>query len=164
MAAAGTERQALPETSKVGLQERFWYNEQLESRFFLLPGSLAIIMTLIGTLLTSLVVAREWERGTMEALISTPISKAELIAGKVIPYFILGMLSMGICVAVSTIGYSLPLRGSWWLLSLVSAVFLFLLFRFRPARLNRKQKPVCSLSNLDYRRLFARLHLIRLSV
>lgn len=104
---------------------RFWYNEQLESRFFLLSGSLAIIMTLIGTLLTALVVSREWERGTMEALMSTTITKVELIAGKVIPYFILGMLSMAICVAVSVIGYGLPLRGSWWLLSIVSALFLF---------------------------------------
>src|SRR5262249_16614217 len=65
----------IPTAPQVTLQPRFWYNEQLESRFFLLSGSLAIIMTLIGTLLTALVVSREWERGTMEALISTPISK-----------------------------------------------------------------------------------------
>jgi ABC-2 type transport system permease protein len=138
----------VPAASKVGLQQRFWYNEQLESRFFLLPGSLAIIMTLIGTLLTSLVVAREWERGTMEALISTPISKAELIAGKVIPYFILGMVSMGICVAVSTIGYDLPLRGSWWLLSLVSAVFLFcsLGFGLLVSTVSKSQFVACQIS------------------
>jgi ABC-2 type transport system permease protein len=109
----------------VSIQSRFWYNEQLESRFFLLSGSLAIIMTLIGTLLTSLVVSREWERGTMEALMSTTIGRTELVIGKVIPYFILGMVSMMICVAVSVWGYGLPLRGSWWLLAIVSAVFLF---------------------------------------
>ncbi len=109
----------------VNVQPRFWYNEQLESRFFLLSGSLAIIMTLIGTLLTALVVSREWERGTMEALMSTTLGKAELVAGKVIPYFVLGMVSMVICVAVSVLGYGLPLRGSWWLLGLVSALFLF---------------------------------------
>lgn len=105
-------------------EPRFWYNENLESRHFLLSGSLAIIMTLIGTLLTALVVSREWERGTMEALIATPITKWELVAGKTIPYFILGMISMGLCVFVSTVIYSLPLRGSLLALFLVSSCFL----------------------------------------
>lgn len=112
-------------SSLVGTQSRFWYNEQLESRFFLLSGSLAIIMTLIGTLLTALVVSREWERGTMEALMSTNLGIVELVAGKVIPYFVLGMISMAICALISVVGYGLPMRGSWWLLSLVSATFLF---------------------------------------
>lgn len=109
----------------INVQPRFWYNEQLESRFFLLSGSLAIIMTLIGTLLTALVVSREWERGTMEALMSTPASRLELIAGKVIPYFVLGMLSMAICVTTAVFGYGLPFEGSVLLLGLVSAAFLF---------------------------------------
>ncbi len=109
----------------ISTQSRFWYNEQLESRYFLLSGSLAIIMTLIGTLLTALVVAKEWERGTMESMISTPAQISELILGKMIPYFVLGMISMVICVLVSTLGYGLPLRGSFWLLGLTSAVFLF---------------------------------------
>lgn len=103
---------------------RVWYNEQLESRFFLLSGSLAIIMTLIGTLLTALVVSREWERGTMEALMSTSVTRFELVMGKLIPYFILGMISMIICIAVSVFIFGLPLRGSLLLLILVSAVFL----------------------------------------
>ena len=107
------------------IQARYWYNEQLESRFFLLSGSLAIIMTLIGTLLTALVVSREWERGTMEALMSTPVRIRDLVAGKVIPYFVLGMMSMTICAVVSTVGYGLPLRGDWWVLGIVSAAFLF---------------------------------------
>ena len=110
--------------SLVNTQPRYWYNEQLESRFFLLSGSLAIIMTLIGTLLTALVVAREWERGTMEALMSTTVGIVELVVGKLVPYFVLGMISMAICVVISVWGYGLPLRGSWWLLALVSAVFL----------------------------------------
>lgn len=109
---------------QVGSQQRVWYNEQLESRYFLFPGSLAIIMTLIGTLLTALVVAREWERGTMEALFATPVKTSELIAGKLIPYFILGMASMLICILVTVVGFGLPLRGSFWLLYGVSAVFL----------------------------------------
>ncbi len=109
----------------VNLQPRYWYNEQLESRNFLIPGSLAIIMTLIGTLLTALVVAREWERGTMEAMMSTPVGIVELLVGKLIPYFILGLCSMALCVTVSVFFYDVPFRGSYLLLLLVSSVFLF---------------------------------------
>ncbi len=119
--AVGENIKGLP---RVGVEQRVWFNEQLESRNFLLPGSLAIIMTLIGTMLTALVVSREWERGTMEALISTPVKTWELIAGKVIPYYVLGMLSMCICVAVTTLVFNVPFRGSFLLLGLVSSVFL----------------------------------------
>jgi ABC-2 type transport system permease protein len=103
---------------------RYWYNEQLESRNFLIPGSLGIIMTLIGVLLTGLVVAREWERGTMEALMSTTLGAGELIIGKLIPYFLLGLVSMTICVVIATLGYGVPLRGSWWLVGIVTCAFL----------------------------------------
>jgi ABC-2 type transport system permease protein len=109
----------------INIQSRVWYNEQLESRYFLLPGSLAITMTLIGILLTALVVAREWERGTMEALMSTPVGIYELIIGKLIPYFILGILSMSICFVLTVFGFSIPFRGSLWLLALVTIAFLF---------------------------------------
>lgn len=109
----------------ISIEPRFWYNEVLKSRYFLLSGSLAIIMTLIGTLLTALVVSREWERGTMEALIATPVSKWEIIAGKTIPYFFLGMISMMICVFVSTVIYDLPFLGSLFPLLVVSSAFLF---------------------------------------
>jgi ABC-2 type transport system permease protein len=105
-------------------EPRIWYNEELKSRYYLLSGSLAIIMTLIGALLTALVVAREWERGTMEALISTTVGIRELVIAKVIPYFFLGMISMIMCVLISTTFYGLPLRGSFFLLMLVSAIFL----------------------------------------
>ncbi len=113
------------QTQLISSDPRFWYNEQLESRFFLLSGSLAIIMTLIGSLLTALVVAREWERGTMEALMSTTVSIWELVWAKVIPYFCLGMISMIICVFLSIVFYDLPLRGSFLVLLMVSALFLF---------------------------------------
>ena len=113
------------ETPLIISQPRYWFNEELQSRYFLLSGSLAIIMTLIGSLLTALVVAREWERGTMEALMSTSVRKSELVFGKVIPYFFLGMVSMTICVLVSTLVYELPLRGSWLVLGGVSALFLY---------------------------------------
>jgi len=103
---------------------RFWYNEELESRNFLIPGSIAIIMTLIGTLLTALVVAREWERGTMEALMSTPVTIFQLLVGKIVPYFILGMLSMTLCVVVAVWFYQIPLRGSFLVLAMSSASFL----------------------------------------
>lgn len=108
----------------VNLQPRFWFNEQLESRYFLVPGSLAIIMTLIGTLLTALVVSREWERGTMEAIMATPVSIWELLIGKLLPYFVLGMASMTICVVVGILLYDIPLRGSLLVLEFVAACFL----------------------------------------
>jgi ABC-2 type transport system permease protein len=104
---------------------RVWYNEELRSRYFLVPGSLAIIMTLIGTLLTALVIAREWERGTMEALISTPVSIIEILLGKLIPYFVMGMLSMMVCVMIDLFIYRVPLRGSIFLLAISTAIFLF---------------------------------------
>jgi ABC-2 type transport system permease protein len=108
----------------ITIDPRFWYNEELESRNFLVPGSLAIIMTLIGTLLTALVVAREWERGTMEALMATPVSIVELLIGKLVPYFILGMVSMTACVIFAKLLYNTPFRGSWLVLELVAACFL----------------------------------------
>jgi ABC-2 type transport system permease protein len=110
--------------SLVNVEPRVWFNEEIESRAALLPGSIAVIMTLIGTMLTSLVVAREWERGTMEALLATPVTRADLLLGKFIPYFLLGMLAMGLVTAVSTWIMGVPLRGSIWLLFLVSSAFL----------------------------------------
>lgn len=108
----------------VQLQTRYWYNEQLESRNFLIPGSLAIIMTLIGTLLTALVVSREWERGTMEALMATPVTIVELVAAKMISYFILAMASMILCVSFALFVYQVPLRGSIFVLGSITTVFL----------------------------------------
>lgn len=105
-------------------QPRFWYNEELLSRNFLIPGSIEIIMALIGTLLTALVIAREWERGTMEALMATPVGIVELIAGKVIPYYILGMMSMTLCVGIAIFFYDVPFRGSFLVLFFVGSVFL----------------------------------------
>jgi len=105
-------------------QIRFWFNEELESRNFLIPGSLAITMSLIGTLLTALVVAREWERGTMEALMATPVKIYEILIAKLIPYFTLGMGSMLLTTATAVLWYHIPLRGSLILLTIVTGVFL----------------------------------------
>lgn len=108
----------------IAVSPRFWFNPDLRSRYFLVPGSIAIVMTMIGTLLTALVVAREWERGTMEAMMATPISMAEFIASKVIPYFLLALASMALCTAVAVFAFGVPFRGSILALLAVSAAFL----------------------------------------
>ncbi|WP_368028921.1 ABC transporter permease [Arcobacter sp. s6] len=111
--------------SSLNIQTRYWFNSPLLSSYFLLPGSIAIILTLIGTLLTALVVAREWERGTMEAIMSTPITIMELLLGKLLPYFVLAMISMLICVSIAIFWFEIPFRGSVLLLFLTSALYLF---------------------------------------
>jgi ABC-2 type transport system permease protein len=108
----------------VGVEQRFWFNPELESRKFLVPGSIVIVMTLVGTLLTSLVVAREWERGTMEAMMATPVTAVELLAGKIVPYFLLGLMSASLCVLLTVFLFGVPLRGSLFALYALSAVFL----------------------------------------
>jgi ABC-2 type transport system permease protein len=108
----------------VVLEPRFWYNPELESRRFLLPGAIAIIMTMIGTLLTAMVVAREWERGTMEAVLSTPVSVFEILVGKLLPYFVLAMAATVLCTIISVGVFGVPLRGSWLSLLVLSSAFL----------------------------------------
>jgi ABC-2 type transport system permease protein len=105
-------------------ENRVWFNESLESRDVLLPGSLAIIISLIGTLLTALVVAREWERGTMEAMMSTPIRISEMFLAKLLPYFLLGLASMTLCVFLSVTLFAVPFRGSYLVLLLATSIFL----------------------------------------
>lgn len=106
------------------LEPRFWFNPELQTRRTLVPGSIAIVMTMIGTLLTALVVAREWERGTMEAVLATPVSVTTILLGKLVPYFILGLAATIGCALIATHGFGVPLRGSWSALLLVSAAFL----------------------------------------
>jgi ABC-2 type transport system permease protein len=108
----------------IAAEPRVWFNPALDSRSALLPGSVAVIMTLIGTLLTALVIAREWERGTMEALLATPATRGEILLSKFLAYFALGMAAMALSVFVSHAVLGVPLRGSLWVLTLVSAVFL----------------------------------------
>ncbi|MBE7526447.1 MAG: ABC transporter permease [Burkholderiales bacterium] len=105
-------------------EPRYWFNPELASRRALVPGAIAIIMTIIGTLLTALVVAREWERGTMEAILSTPASVLEILTGKLLPYFALGMLSTLIAAALAVFLFDVPLRGSLCALLVLSAVFM----------------------------------------
>jgi ABC-2 type transport system permease protein len=108
----------------VDLEARLWFNPDNRSRDFLIPGLIAVIMTLIGALLTALIVAREWERGTMEALFVTPVSILEILIGKFVPYFLLGMGGMGVTVVLATFLFRIPLRGSLPVLTLTSALFL----------------------------------------
>jgi len=111
-------------SAAVVLEPRYWFNAELESRRSLVPGAIAIVMTIIGTMLTALVVAREWERGTMEAVLSTPASVAEILIGKLLPYFVLGMLSTLGAAALAVFVFDVPLRGSLAALLLLSAVFM----------------------------------------
>ncbi|NND89556.1 MAG: ABC transporter permease [Granulosicoccus sp.] len=110
--------------SIIEIEQRFWFNPELDSRQVLLPGAIAIIMTMIGTLLTALVVAREWERGTMEALMSTPASGVEILLAKIVPYYLLGLVATLICTGICLTLFGLPLRGSWLALLTLSATFL----------------------------------------
>lgn len=106
------------------LQPRFWFNPEIDTRRALIPGAIAIVMTIIGTLLTALVVAREWERGTMEAIISTPASVTEILIGKLLPYFVLGLIATIGSALLAIHVFDVPLRGSWLALLLLSATFL----------------------------------------
>ena len=108
----------------VQMEQRVWFNSELRSRNFLVPGLIAVIMTLIGALLTAMVMSREWERGTMEALLVTPLSMREVILGKLIPYFILGMGGLVLAVSMGLFLFEVPLRGSLWVLFAASALFL----------------------------------------
>ncbi len=105
-------------------EQRIWFNSEMKSRNFLVPGLVAIIMTLIGALLTALVMAREWERGTLEALLVTPVSMSEILLGKIIAYFVLGTGGMLLTVALAVWLFGVPLRGSFWLLWGCASLFL----------------------------------------
>ncbi len=111
-------------TGPVTVQSRLWFNEANESRYFLVPGLIVLIMTLIGAFLTSLVVAREWERGTMEALFVTPVRPDEILLGKTIPYFVLGLIGLVLCLLAAKFLFHVPFRGSVIVLSGASMLYL----------------------------------------
>ncbi len=114
-----------PAAGRVDLQPRVWFNETLDSRNFIIPGVVAVILGLVGAQLTSLTVAREWERGTMEQLISTPVTALEVMTGKLIPYFAIGAFNSAFCLCVSVFWFQVPFRGG--LGTLVLTTFLFTL-------------------------------------
>lgn len=109
---------------EISLEPRYWFNPSAESRNFIIPGSITVIMTVIGAMLTSLVVAREWERGTMEALLASPMTRTELLLSKILPYYGLGMISLMLCVSVAHFVLRVPFRGTILALSVVGSFFL----------------------------------------
>ncbi len=108
----------------IDVQLRYWFNPAAISQHFIIPGAITIIMTVIGAILTSLVVAREWERGTMEALLSTQVTRTELLLCKLLPYYVLGMLAMLLCMLVSVFILGVPYRGSLLILFFITSLFL----------------------------------------
>ncbi len=121
--AAAGEVAALP-VPAVSLQTRLWYNEANNSRYFLVPGLIVLVMTLTGALLTSLVMAREWERGTLEALFVTPVNSNEIIISKLIPYFGVGLAGLAMCILAGKFLFGVPIRGSLLLIIVVSMLYL----------------------------------------
>ena len=103
---------------------RFWFNEELESKNFIIPGLIVVIITMVGALLTALTIVREVERGSMESLLATPVRKTELILGKLGPYFLIGLVDLAIAVAMGEFLFQVPLKGSLILYVVLSAVFL----------------------------------------
>lgn len=120
MQRIGQETLSLP----LDLRPRVWYNADMESKNYIIPGLIAVIMMVIAALLTSLTVAREWERGTMEQLISTPVKGPELILGKLLPYFLIGMFDVLLAVLLGEFLFKVPLRGNVALLFGMAAIFL----------------------------------------
>jgi ABC-2 type transport system permease protein len=108
----------------MSVETRTWYNEDLESSAFIIPGVLALVMSVIGAFLTSLTIAREWERGTMEQLISTPVTAIEIMLGKLAPYFVLGMFDTIMSALIAIYWFDVPFRGSWVTLMAASAMFM----------------------------------------
>lgn len=108
----------------IDVRSRVWFNPDLESTYTIVPGLVAVIMMVISAMLTSLTIAREWERGTMEQLISTPVKVSELITGKMIPYFVIGMVDTIIVVVAGVTVFDVPIKGSALLLFVMSTIFM----------------------------------------
>jgi ABC-2 type transport system permease protein len=117
-------RGQLAQSAPVRVETRTWYNEDLESSAFIIPGVLALVMSVIGAFLTSLTIAREWERGTMEQLISTPVTPLEIMLGKLVPYFAIGMVDVMVCALIALYWFHVPFRGSFLTLLISSAMFM----------------------------------------
>ncbi len=108
----------------VDVQARVWFNEELDSSYFIIPGVVALVMAIVGAQLTSLTIAREWERGTMELLVSTPVTPMELMVGKLCPYFVVGMVDAAICLAIAVGWFGVPFRGTLPTLFATTSLFL----------------------------------------
>jgi ABC-2 type transport system permease protein len=122
LAAQGRAAQAQP----VNVQSRLWFNEANDSSYFLVPGLVVLVMTLIGALLTAMVMAREWERGTLESLLVTPVRSEEILLGKTLPYFVLALFGFLLCVLSAEFLFHVPLRGSIWVLLGASMLYVLI--------------------------------------
>jgi ABC-2 type transport system permease protein len=111
-------------TGPVLIRDRLWFNVANESHYFLVPGLIVLVMTLIGAMLTAMVMAREWERGTLEALFVTPVRSEEILLGKMIPNFAMGMLGLTLCLLAAKFVFMVPFRGSLWVLTAASMLYL----------------------------------------
>ncbi|MGC9947915.1 MAG: ABC transporter permease [Bryobacteraceae bacterium] len=121
----GQDRSAgMPLVSPVDSRVRIWYNSTLESTNYIVPGLIAAMMMVIAALLTSLTIAREWEMGTMEQLLSTPVRAGEIVMGKMLAFFVVGVADTTIAVLVGIYVYGVPFRGQIWMLALTTAIFL----------------------------------------
>ncbi len=114
-----------PRIPSLELKPRVWFNTDMVSRNFIFPGLIAVVMMIMAAILTSLSMAREWETGTMEQLVATPLTSGELILGKLAPYFVIGVLDLILCIGVGEFVFDVPLKGSLWLLTPLALVFLF---------------------------------------
>ena len=110
---------------QVDFEPATWFNETLDSRNFIIPGVVAVILALVGAQLTSLTIAREWERGTMEQLISTPVTAIEVMTGKLLPYFAIGFINAGFCLGSAVYWFDVPFRGSMGTLFVTTTLFIF---------------------------------------
>ena len=108
----------------VTVVDRMWFNDSNDSHFFIVPGLIVLVMTIIGAFLTAMVVAREWERGTLESLFVTPMRVGEFLISKIIPYFGLGMIGFVLCLLAGQFLFHVPLRGSLFVLCLASTTYL----------------------------------------
>lgn len=115
---------ALQQIQPMSVRSRVWFNEDLESRNFIIPGVVAVIMALVGAQLTSLTIAREWERGTMELLISTPAKPSEVMFGKLLPYLVLGWIDAAFCLLIAVLWFEVPFRGTIFTLFVTTTLFL----------------------------------------
>lgn len=113
-----------PDSGQVDVRPRVWFNSDMVSKNYIFPGLIAVIIMIIAALLTSLTIAREWETGTMEQLVSTPLKGPELILGKLVPYITIGIIDLVLSVLVGELFFHIPLRGSLWLLFGMSLIFL----------------------------------------
>ncbi len=123
-AARGVSQGSAETGGPVDVQSRLWFNDANDSHYFLVPGLIVLVMTLIGATLTAMVMSREWERGTLEALFVTPVRADEILIGKIVPYFALGLVGLALCVLAGRFLFNVPLRGSLWVLGFTSMLYL----------------------------------------